>query len=495
MSEFVVRRAGGRYSYRRRYPKDIAALIGKVEFTKALGTSDPKEAARLAHIVTVEFDRVCTDAQNASNQPAVKPVSTAPSTEPSNAEVTANLFDSIPGIMRSITQSVLANQMKNPDGAKTDIEWRRRAAMDHLEGRVPYGYNIPPMHVHAMLKALDLLEAGTPFEFQYPSSTTNAPVAAGSASTPTEETPLTNAALDTALQDYSHGKSHRRIELAKRCLKKCIRTPCSQADAKASISEWCISELRRKTESSVSTEVSAIISLLKFVPGWHDFALPKLKGLRPLIGAGRARKDARSPVPVPLLQKAIKELPQYLPNKGEHWHAALILCAIYGFRPGELLQSGEDSLINRADIMGDAELVFRIGIAGAKNEASKRDVPVPIHLEQLFRIALRKGASKSETTRTRVERLNSLFGKGIGEQEEKITLYSVRHTFADVARGCGYSESEFGPIMGHQQNLGITGIYGGKQPLDKQREILSKVQAAIFPEGLTHYMPQLGLTA
>lgn len=493
MSEFVVRRAG-RYSYRRRYPKDIAAVIGKVEFTKALGTSDPKEAARLAHIVTVEFDRVCANAQTTSNQPAPEPSSTAPSPELSNAEVTTNLFDSIPGVMRSITQSVLANQMRNPDGAKTDIEWRRRAAMDHLEGRVPYGYNVPPMHIHAMLKALDLLEAGTPFEFQYPSSATNTPIVAVNTGMPTDETALTETLLDTALQDYSHGKSHRRVELAKRCLKKCIRTPCSQADAKASISDWCLSELRKKTESSVSTEVTAIISLLKFVPGWHDFALPKLKGLRPLIGAGKARKDARPPVPVPLLQKAIKELPQHLPNKGEHWHAALILCAIYGFRPGELLQSGEESLINRADIMGDTELVFRIGIAGAKNEASKRDVPVPSHLEQLFRIALRKGASKSETTRTRVERLNNLFGKGMGEREGKITLYSVRHTFADVARGCGYTESEFGPLMGHQHNLGITGIYGGKQPLDKQREILSKVQGTIFPEGLAHYMPQLAST-
>lgn len=494
MSEFVVRRAG-RYSYRRRYPKDIAAVIGKVEFTKALGTSDPKEAARLAHIVTVEFDRVCANAQTSGGQPATEPAPSAPPYELSNAELTTNLFDSIPGVMRSITESVLANQMKNPDGARVDIEWRRRAAMDHLEGRVPSGYNIPPMHVHAMLKALDLIEAGTPFDFQYPASDTVAPVSGDNTDTPADETSLTDTVLETALQDYSHGKSHRRIELAKRCIKKCVRTPCSKAEVKASIASWCVSELQKKTESSVSTEVSAVISLLKFVPGWHDFALPKLKALRPLIGAGKARKDARSPVPVPLLKKAIKDLPQHLPNKGEHWHAALILCAIYGFRPGELLQSGEESLINRADIMGDTELVFRIGIAGAKNEASKRDVPVPSHLEQLFRIALRKGASKPETTRTRVERLNSLFGKGMGEQEEKITLYSVRHTFADVARGCGYSESEFGPLMGHQHNLGITGIYGGKQPLDKQREILSKVQGAIFPEGLAHYMPQLALTA
>jgi integrase len=493
MSEFVVRRAG-RYSYRRRYPKDIATIIGKVEFTKALGTSDPKEAARLAHIVTVEFDRVCANAQASSVQPATEPAPTAPAHELSNAELTTNLLDSLPGIMRSITQSVLANQMKNPDGAKVDIEWRRRAAMDHLEGRVPYGYNIPPMHVHAMLKALDLIEAGTPFDFQYPASDTNAPVSDGKTNTPADEPSLTDTVLETALQDYSHGVSHRRFELAKRCIKKCIRIPCGKAEAKVSIASWCVSELRKKTESSVSTEVSAIISLLKFVPGWDDFALPKLKALRPLIGAGKARKDARSPVPVPLLQKVIKELPQHLPNKGEHWHAALILCSIYGFRPGELLQSGEEALMNRADIMGDTELIFRIGIAGAKNEASKRDVPVPDHLEQLFRIALRKGASKSETTRTRVERLNRMFGKGIGERGGKITLYSVRHTFADVARSCGYNESEFGPLMGHQHNLGITGIYGGKQPLDKQREILSKVQGAIFPEGLAHYMPQLGLT-
>lgn len=488
MSEFVNRR-NGRYSYRRRYPKDIAESIGRIEFTKALGTSDPKEAARLARLVSVEFDRICKEARAQSTSQVDNP---SPSTSPikTDAELAASLVDSIPQIMLAITQSVLANQVKNPDGTQADIEWRRKAALDHLEGRIPWGYARPPMQVHAMLKALDLIDAGTPYGFPVPTSSTIPTSDRGKADTEAP-TILTQEVLDAAIQEYSHGKSHRRVELAKRCIRKCIRLPCNQTEARDGITNWCTSELSKKSESSVATEVTAVISLLKFVSGWHDFSLPKYQGLKQLRGANRARKSAKSPVPVPLLQKAIKELPPHLPRGGGHWHAALILCAIYGFRPGELLQSGEESLINRKDTMGKSELVFRVGIDGAKNEASKRDVPVLAELEPLFRLATRPGSSKSETTRTRVERLNRLFSKALGKQEEKISLYSIRHTFADVARNCGYSDTEFGPIMGHQPNRSITSIYGGNYALDKQREILSKVQATIFPEGLNHYIPKL----
>lgn len=488
MSEFVSRR-NGRYSYRRRYPKDIAESVGKIEFTKALGTSDPKEAARLARLVSVEFDRICKAARTQITSQVEEPSPSAPPAK-TDAELAASLVDSIPQIMLTITQSVLANQVKNPDGAQADIAWRRKAAADHLEGRVPWGYAIPPLHVHAMLKALDLIDAGTPFGMPATTSSTAPTNNQNQIETQAPET-LTEQSLGVAIQEYSPGKSHRRVELAKRCIRKCIQLPCSPAEAQASIAKWCASELGKKSESSVATELTAVISLLKLVPGWHDFSVPKNQGLRQLRGANRPKKSARSPVPVPLLQKAIKELPPHLPRGGDHWHAALILCSIYGFRPGELLQSGKESLINRTDTMGKTELVFRVGIDGAKNEASKRDVPVPVELEPLFRLATRQGSSRPETTRTRVERLNRLFSNALGQQRENITLYSIRHTFADVARNCGYTETEFGPIMGHQQNRSITSIYGGNQALDKQREILSKVQAKIFPEGLKHYIPQL----
>jgi hypothetical protein len=60
MSDYLIRR-GGRYSFRRRYPIDVAAILGKVEFVKALGTADRREAEKLARFVNVKFDNICEE--------------------------------------------------------------------------------------------------------------------------------------------------------------------------------------------------------------------------------------------------------------------------------------------------------------------------------------------------------------------------------------------------------------------------------------------------
>ncbi|OYD78346.1 UNVERIFIED_ORG: integrase [Burkholderia sp. CF145] len=53
--EHVIRR-GARYVYRRRVPAQLVERVGKREVTKALGTADPKEAARLAKRLDVKID-------------------------------------------------------------------------------------------------------------------------------------------------------------------------------------------------------------------------------------------------------------------------------------------------------------------------------------------------------------------------------------------------------------------------------------------------------
>lgn len=61
-------RRDGRYSYRRRFPSDVASLIGRSEYRKALGTADRTEALKLARVLSVEFDRICEEAL-ASSEP------------------------------------------------------------------------------------------------------------------------------------------------------------------------------------------------------------------------------------------------------------------------------------------------------------------------------------------------------------------------------------------------------------------------------------------
>lgn len=57
-----ITRRDGRYSYRRRFPNDVAELIGRTEYRKALGTADRTEALKLARVMSVEFDRICETA-------------------------------------------------------------------------------------------------------------------------------------------------------------------------------------------------------------------------------------------------------------------------------------------------------------------------------------------------------------------------------------------------------------------------------------------------
>jgi integrase len=266
--------------------------------------------------------------------------------------------------------------------------------------------------------------------------------------------------------------------------------PCTQTAAIAAISDWCKGELESgKRPSSVWTEASAIIALLKCVTGWHEFSVPKVGDLKQLKGAGKARRDAKASMPVSVLHKVLRDLPGHLPRDGGYWHAALVLCALYGLRPREILQAGPDALQGQTDVFGNEQLVFRVGLNGAKNAASERDLPVSAELRPLFVLALSRGACNSETARTRVERLNGFVGKAQGPAETKHTLYSVRHLFADIARACGYSDAEFGPLMGHRSMSGVTGVYGGAGSLNNERNVFSAVQTKLFPEGLLEFLP------
>ena len=493
MANYLIRRIGGRYSYRRRYPTEVAALLGRSEFVQALGTADPKEAARLARAVAVAFDKACEDALRKAAHSVAEAAATVEgeSVRRTDREVAKGVLDSLPGIMRAVTESVIAEQVRNEKGWRDDVAWRRRATLAHIAGEMPPGIQMNPVVAQAALKALDAAANGVPLSFDNSPpfqesalcSVPNDPVAL-------ENIVLTEVALDSALSSYARDKSSRRKQVARRCANQALRLPCSQQDAVKSISQWCISELaREKKPASIWTEASAVIALLKFVPGWHAFNVPKVGDLRSLRGAGKSRKESKAPMSVALLHDVLRTLPAHLPRNGNYWHATLLLCALYGFRPGELLQSGVESLQTRTDLFGQERMVFKVGLNGAKNEASKRDLPVSDDLLPLFQLALSQGACIPETTRTRVERLNKLVKKACGTKGHGLTLYSVRHTFADVARACNYSDAQIGPIMGHTSASSITATYGGSASLDQAEEILAAVKIKLFPAGLEPFSP------
>ncbi|MDY6799435.1 MAG: DUF6538 domain-containing protein [Pseudomonadota bacterium] len=54
----------GKYWVRKRVPKELKAAVGQTEIKRSLGTTDPREARRLAPIVCAEIDQIITKARH-----------------------------------------------------------------------------------------------------------------------------------------------------------------------------------------------------------------------------------------------------------------------------------------------------------------------------------------------------------------------------------------------------------------------------------------------
>lgn len=155
-----------------------------------------------------------------------------------------------------------------------------------------------------------------------------------------------------------------------------------------------------------------------------------------------------------------------------------------------MLQAGREALQFCKDVFDKERLVFKVGLNGAKNASSKRELPVSDELRPLFELALSMGSCPSETARTRVDRLSRLVSKALGVSNSSLTLYSIRRLFADVARACNYRDDQIGPIMGHASKAEITSVYGGKAPLDFNAGLLDAIQLKLFQNGLKEFLPE-----
>jgi len=95
--EHLIRRAG-RYYIRRRVPQDLIAHYGKAEVNKALGTADPKAAAKLCRAEAVRLDQewdAARAALTATPDLAALPSSPPPSSAINPAMRTAQLLASL----------------------------------------------------------------------------------------------------------------------------------------------------------------------------------------------------------------------------------------------------------------------------------------------------------------------------------------------------------------------------------------------------------------
>lgn len=487
MSDHLMKR-DGRFIYRRRFPVEVASIVGRTEFRKALGTSDRKEALQLARVVSVDFDRTCAEAlAQSADGGATGALQALGGDAP--AVTAERILERLRGVVEQATRSVIEalepSQRLTPTWA-AELEWRKEAWLAVAKGQHPDATKYSPLEAMAVYRSLEALERGEVPTLGQPSTPEPANTAPSIAPVPEQSAPAipaqwarhgqtTAAEFQRTLDKYLAQATPRRGQQVQTLCRDALRWPATPAEQVQSILDYGQRRLEQGMKaSSLNTSTNAILAVLRCMPGWEGIKLPKLDATAKTIRSGAgARKDARQPIPVAMLKACIQNMQDTSPEVD---CAALLILARYGLRPSELLREGPEALAVREDIMGGKELVFQAGLSGRKTDASRRDLPVHDDDARLFRLVLAERgepADLARRTEQRVRRLHDLLGRRL---PAGYTLYGVRHTVADLMRHAGATEHEAGAILGHVGKQSMTSIYGGKSALKAQRELLDKVR-------------------
>lgn len=470
-------RRDGRYSYRRRFPADVAALIGRNEYRKALGTADRSEALRLSHAVSVEFDRICDAAVAECAGPV--PQSAEPETVQAQAKTATDVLNNLNAVVRGFTLNITERMQSS--GWQAELEWRRASLKAHANGTVLPGLDLHPVTARALLRALDDTLEGNPPRFDVPAP--DAPPAGATAAVPSDT--VTESVFQSVLDDYYEGVGPSRVSKLKSLTRRVLAWPSTQTDQLERVMQYCAERLDAGGKAtSVHGDAAALITVLRRVPGWQSITLPRAGAVaRAVRSGGGMNVNQRSSIPLDRMLNLHAEMKGQVPVH----HSTVVLLARYGLRPGELLQEGPEALGYRVDILGNRELVFKAALSGGKNAASRRDIPVHADDAGMFREVLAglgiaadaTPAQRDRRIRQRVRNVSRVFSRLLGE-EQGLSLYSLRHTCADLLRAVGATAEEVGGVLGHTAaGSKATSIYGGSQPLVRPRELLSKVRELI----------------
>ena len=472
---YLTRREG-RYHYRRRFPLPVAELLGRAKYRKALGTADRAEALRLARQVSVEFDRICSE--------ALAPVANDPAERRASVPVDPRaVLASLQAVVERVTLRAVADMAP---GAKlvtrswqTELDWQKRAYSMAAQGMPPPGMEaVHPLESMAAVRALEALERGEP-----PTLGTIIPGPVEAPVEPVSQQGDRRSAQQfaEALDGYCERVSAGRVGIMRKLCNDVLSWPSTPAQQVQRIMAYAEGKLAGGGKaSSVHTQAAGMITILREVPGWEGISLPKQGAVARAIRAGGAlQKNARDPMPLAV----VAQVQSALDARGDAVDAAAMrLLVRYGVRPLELLSEGPAALTMREDIVGNREQVFQAGLSGAKNAASRRDLPVAAEDVALFNLVLSGfgDGSTAERGRQRVTRLSRAVSAAllkIPNLKGQLSLYSARHTAADLLRAAGASDAEVGGILGHTQaGNKHTGVYGGTAPLTRQRELLAGVR-------------------
>ncbi|MDD2872271.1 MAG: hypothetical protein PHG21_01455 [Azoarcus sp.] len=484
VSEFIYQKKGSSvWYYRRRYPKPVAALLGKAVFMQSLKTHSKREAQKVARRVSVQFDDLCAevlrDAELAKASTVVG-IDEVMNSAPCPASTPEEVLATLPDRVRVAAQRVIEEQQRDPTGwRETALRWR-----DLYESQVtrPLGLPGPSLgaEAQASLRGIDaVLRGETLPEFRQPAQW------AGISSNQEQadaDAQSWEVIRDDALAQYKDSVSAPRYEVARRVLSLLRVRGTSERAIKDALREHSKARLQKVQPRTVrGQQDAAVAAIRKVIPAFKPNEIRELKGvMQPNVGD-------RDSIPVDKLRAALECLVRKRPSakvrNGYEGGAsqfdgiAMQTLAFTGMRPRELIQARPSSLVTKADVFGSAGLFLRLW--HTKNKASRRDIPLSDGVRSVVDTdRLREFLEWLEQNFRSVPGLVSSMGTRFKRITNGHTQYQIRHTWADVARHAGVEQELRERMQGHA--IGIAGVYGSGIPLAKGLDAMLAVKRVIL---------------
>ncbi|MFZ1244109.1 MAG: DUF6538 domain-containing protein, partial [Azonexus sp.] len=450
MAEFLHKKdSSSLWYFRRRYPVEVAKVVGKTMHMQSLQTANRREAEKLCRAVSVQFDAICAEARRehkfqeekrqvelvAAQGAEAKRVDGAAGADSQRSP--ESVLARVPELMRLAAIRVVEEQQRDPQGWQDTIRRWKDYYSSALTAPMPSPGPQTAIEAQACLNGIELAIQAQPLppEPATQSSAIKQPIATQSGSEANTET--WSVLCDRALREYLHKVAPQRYQLAKSLLPKIKVRSVGESDIQDGLREWCNARLQVIQPRSVKGQLDCMVSALRCV-------LPKFTApvLRELQGVMQPRVGDRQSMPIQEIRSALKAFKSrpvpvkvrndYGGGASQFDAIAVEVLAVLGMRPRELIQARPIDLVTKTDVFGEKGLYLRL--VDGKNKASEREIPLSDGTREVLPVQrLREMLEWQEKNVRSPHGAVSSFGTRFKDMTGGSTLYQMRHSWKDVA--------------------------------------------------------------
>lgn len=492
MAEFLHKKSNSNVWYfRRRFPVDVAKVVGKDTHMQSLQTANKRDAERLSRAVSVQFDAICAEARLASEfHRALLPVTSVAEQGQGASGVgdessLEDVLDRVPALIRLAATRVVEEQRCNPKGWLAVVKGWKSFYEAMTAGSVPPEAQLTAAEAQAFLKGIELVIQGQPVPpgaVPQSRSTERRTLTQGEDVVSTDSWPTLR---DRALREYKNKVSSERCKLAESSFVRLKVAGCAEFEIQDSLREWCYVRLQEVKPRTVKTQLDSMVAALRCV-------LPKLTApvLRELKGVMQPCVDDRQSMPIQEIRDAVqafknkrvsaKVRDDYEGGASQFDAIAVEVLAVLGMRPRELIRATSSALVPKTDVFGERGLFLRL--VDGKNKASDREIPLSDGVREVVPVEkLRMMLEWHETNPRSPHGAVSALGTRFKAMTGGRTLYQMRHSWKDIAVNAGVDFELRERLMGHK-SPGVSAIYGSGIPLGKGLDALFLMRSTIFGE-------------